>query len=79
MKKTRLPRKLKKKISKIPMGSLCYGVSKRDIKAFMKFKIGLRYCPFYSDLKSDGKFAYCGFLNLKSDGLLSGEAKECER
>lgn len=76
MKKTRLPRKLKKKISKIPIGGYCYGLTGRQYHKQRKkpFK-GSAVCPFFSGKKTE--FSHCAFLNVQSDMELTDQVKIC--
>lgn len=78
--KTRIPRKLKKKIKKIPIGSYCYSnISIGDYEKAIRTEKNLRtykqkgtfHCPFGEHQ------THCSLLNIHEYGLLNDGVKIC--
>ena len=72
----RLPRKLKKQIKKIPIGSYCYGSTiggkYKMVNDQKLYKGGC--CPFWHHSKIEG-FAYCSLWREHNDFLLADQTK----
>lgn len=73
----KIPRKLKKRIKKIPVGDYCYGSTIGDKDN------GTKSCPYQhrvSKLSRDGeRQAYCSFVHKVDDFILTDDVKICER
>ena len=72
----RLPRKLKKQIKKIPIGSYCYGSTiggkYKMVNHKKQYKGGC--CPFWNMTKTEG-VAFCSFLHERNDFELPDQTK----
>ena len=76
MKRFRFPRKMKKQIKQMPVGSYCYGSSigagHKMVNGKKQYKGGC--CPFWHNSKKEG-FAYCSFLHEHNDFELPDQTK----
>jgi hypothetical protein len=72
----RLPRKHKKQIKKIPIGSYCYGstIGGKYKMVNDKKKYKGRCCPFWHMTKTEG-VAFCSFLHEHNDFELPDQTK----
>jgi len=79
----KMPRKLKKRIKKIPVGSYCYGTALGDKGKMIhgKRKRDTIYCPYWKwvgKLSKDGdKQAYCSLVHEVDDFSLADQVKIC--
>jgi len=79
----KMPRKLKKQIKKMPIGSYCYGSAIGDKGKIVngKRKWETIFCPNFHGMKNPSKDGesqcYCSFLNKADDFLLADQVKIC--
>jgi hypothetical protein len=79
----KMPRKLKKRIKKMPIGSYCYGFAIGDKGRMVnrKRKWITICCPYFHGMKKlskDGEDqCHCSFLNEVDDFLLTDQVKIC--
>ena len=68
----KIPRKLKKKVGKIPIGDYCYGsaIGEKPKKVNGRLKWTTILCPFWSK-------TYCSFMNIHEYAFLEDQTKIC--
>lgn len=68
----KIPRKLKKKVGKIPVGEFCKGraIGAKPKKVNGMFDHKIIVCPFWSE-------TYCSFMNVHEFGFLAEKLKLC--
>ena len=80
----KMPRKLKKKIKKIPVGRWCYGSAIGDKGKVVNHKRDwvTICCPYFHDVSKindeDEDVSYCSFIKKTDDFLLTDMIKICD-
>ena len=81
----KIPRKIKKRIKKIPVGDYCYGskIGDKGKTEYGKKQYKGGCCPYYRFLKEateeDDPVAYCTFVKRENDLELPDQVKICAK